>query len=65
MANGSSNSSVRIVAIIAVIVLVAFVAWFLWGRSGGSRRAPTTTGASSDADIKIKVDLPDTITIKP
>jgi multidrug efflux pump subunit AcrA (membrane-fusion protein) len=66
MSDGSgSNSSVKIVAILAVVVLVGVAAWFIWGRSGGSRVAPatSTTSQPADADINVKVDLPDTVTI--
>jgi len=64
MSDGSSNSSVKIVAILAVLVLVGAAAWFIWGRSQ-TQPAATTTSQPEDADIHVKVDLPDTVTIKP
>lgn len=68
MSNGNGSNNVSIVAIIAILILVGFAAWFVWGRPA-SRRAvtPTTAPAASpgsDADVKINVDLPDTVNIK-
>jgi len=61
----SSNSSVGIVAIVAVLVLVGVAAWFFMGRSGGSKVSPTTTTSQpADADINVKIDLPDSVVIK-
>jgi hypothetical protein len=67
MSDGSSNSSVKIVAILAVLVLAGAAAWFIWGRSGGPQTQPaaTTTSQPDDADVHVKVDLPDTVTINP
>jgi hypothetical protein len=70
MSNGSSSSSsVGIVAILAIVVLVGLAAWFIWGRSGNSRVSPAAaTSAPSQpagADIHVKVNLPDSVSIKP
>ena len=69
MSNGSSSSSVGIVAILAIVVLVGLAAWFIWGRPGNSRVSPATgTSAPSQpagADINVKINLPDSVTIKP
>ena len=58
----SSNNSVGIVAILATLVLVGFAAWFFLGRPGNARVAAPTSQAKS-ADINVKVNLPDTVTI--
>jgi hypothetical protein len=62
---GSSGSSVKIVAIIAILVLVVLAAWFFMGQR--SRQVTTSKAPSSEdkGDIHVKVDLPDTVTIKP
>jgi hypothetical protein len=65
MSNGSSSSSVGIVAILAIVVLVGAAAWFIWGRSGNSRVSPATTSQPAGADINVKINLPDSVTIKP
>lgn len=62
----NSNSSVGIVAIVAVLLLAGAAAWFVWGRS--SNTSPKVNAATSapanDADIHVKVDLPDSVVIK-
>ncbi len=61
------NSIVKIVAIVAVLILVGGAVWFVWGRSGGSRVPATTTSTTSkptNSDITVKIDLPDSVTIK-
>ena len=61
------SSSVGIVAIVAVLVLALVGAWFMWGRPGSQKVSPppaTSTAPPDDADLDIKVDLPDSITIK-
>ena len=67
--SGGGNS-VNMVAIIAMIVIVGIAAWFFLGQSARK----TTTSAPADktqvttekeADVKIDVDLPDSVTIKP
>ena len=66
MSDGNSNSSVKIVAIVSMLVLVGVAAWFVWGRSGSSPApaAAKTTTQPADADITVKVDLPDSVVIK-
>jgi hypothetical protein len=67
---GSGNSAVPIVAIIAIGALVLFFAWFFLIRGGTTQTSPTQTQpgtappAKSDSDVNIKVDLPDSVTIK-
>jgi hypothetical protein len=69
---GSGGSSVNIVAIIAILVLVGVGAWFFLGRSRPVAPAGTTTTQSSTTppatdkkpDVTVKVDLPDSVTIK-
>ena len=64
-----SNRRSRIVAILTTFLLVVLTAWFIGGCSGDSQKpAETTTKTASektDGDVHVKVDLPDTITIKP
>jgi ABC-type transporter Mla subunit MlaD len=61
----SNNSSVGIVAIVALLILVGVGAWFVWGRSRGPvTTTPATTSQPADTDIHVKVDLPDSVTIK-
>jgi hypothetical protein len=65
---GNSGSSVNVVAIIAILVLVALAAWFFIGQRSRQTPPPPTSNAPSSgekADIKVEVDLPDTVTIKP
>jgi len=66
---GSGGNSVQIVAILAVLVLVALAAWYF---TSGQAAKPAATAAppaavekKSDSDINVKVDLPDSVTIKP
>ena len=62
------GSSVKIVAIIAVVVLVALAAWFYsrqTPRPAATNTPPPAVEQKSDADIELKVDLPDSVTIKP
>ncbi len=67
--NGGGGSPVNIVAIIAIVVLVGIVAWFVMGSK--SRQTATTPpaakapAAEKESDVKVEVDLPDSITIKP
>jgi len=59
----SSGNSVKMVAIIAIVALVALAAWFFMGQK--SRQATTSAPASEKkSDVTVKVDLPDTVTIK-
>lgn len=65
MTEGSRNSSaVGIVAILAIVVLVGIGAWFVFGRSASSRTPQQPTTTTDNNDINLKVDLPDTVTIK-
>ena len=65
---GSGGSSVNIVAIIAILVLVGVGAWFFLGQ----RSRPVTPAApqanspatEKKSDVTVKVDLPDSVTIK-
>ena len=65
---GNGGSSVNVVAIIAILVLVGVAGWFILGQR--SRPAePTAPAANAPAtekksDVTVKVDLPDTVTIK-
>jgi hypothetical protein len=66
--NNGSTSSVGIVAIIAILLLVGLGAWFMFGRPGArskSTPAQTTQPTQDNSRVDVKVDLPDTITIKP
>jgi hypothetical protein len=63
--NSSGNSSVGIVAILAILVLVGVAAWFVWGRPGRTRVAETTTTSQpAQTDVQVKINLPDSVTIK-
>ena len=65
---GSGGSSVNMVAIIAILVLVGVAAWFFIGQ----RSRPVAPGAPAanapatekKSDITVKVNLPDSVTIK-
>ena len=68
--SGGGNS-VNMVAIIDMMVIVGIAAWFFLGQAN---RKTTTTSAPAgktqtttekEADVKIDVDLPDSVTIKP
>lgn len=61
--NSSGNSSVGIVAILAILVLVGVASWFIWGRPTGTR-APATTSQPAQTDVQVKINLPDSVTIK-
>jgi hypothetical protein len=55
---------VNVVAIVAVLVLVGLAAWFFMGqRSQQAATGPVKSEESSD--FKVKVDLPDSVTITP
>ena len=62
----NSNSSVGIVAIVAVLILAGAAAWFVWGRSAGTAASPknAVSAPANDADIHVKIDLPDSVVIK-
>ena len=60
---GTGGSSVNMVAIIAILLLVAAGGWFFMGQR--SRPVATNAPASEEkADFTVKVDLPDSVTIK-
>jgi len=63
---GSGGSSVNLVAIVAIVILVALAAWFFLGQKPRQVAAPGTKPPASEkkSDINVKVDLPDTVTIK-
>ena len=66
MSNGMrGHRRVRFVAMLAMLGLVGFTVWLL--PSCSQKRAEPTKTASEkkDGDVHVKVDLPDTITIKP
>ena len=73
-ARGSNRRS-RIVAIPRTLVVVGVTAWFIAGCSQDSQKpaktttktetATKTTSENTDGDVHVKVDLPDTVTIKP
>jgi hypothetical protein len=63
--NSSGNSSVGIVAIIAILVLVGVAAWFTWGRPGRTRvNETTTTSQPAKTGVEVKINLPDSVSIK-
>jgi len=60
---GGGGSSVNMVAILAILVLVGLAAWFFMGqRPRPAATAPPAKAAKSD--LEVKVDLPDSVTIK-
>lgn len=63
-----SNHRGRIVAILARVILVGVTSWSIAGCAQNTQKpAETTTQAPSedkDVDVHVKVDLPDTVTIK-
>ena len=66
---GGGGSSVKMVAIIAIVVLVALAAWFVMGQKPRQAAAPAAKGDApateeKKSDVEVKVDLPDTVTIK-
>jgi hypothetical protein len=66
---GSGSHNVNIIAIIAIVVLVLLAVFALTSRKPSSQvRKETTTdspgGSSRDADVDIKVDVPDSVTIQ-
>jgi hypothetical protein len=65
--DSGKGSSVNVVAIIAIIVLVAIAVWFFMGRQpAATPPAPEAAAPSGDnADVKVEVNLPDTVTINP
>lgn len=67
-AAGSNSNSVF--GIIAVVALAAFFVWFFAIRDSdrpapAAAAAPTPAQADSDNEVTIKVDLPDSVVIKP
>jgi FlaG/FlaF family flagellin (archaellin) len=63
--NGNSSSSVGIVAIVAILILAAVGAWFMYGRTNRNQATPKqTTAPAPSSDIEVKVNLPDSVTIK-
>ncbi|MGH7724437.1 MAG: hypothetical protein ACREOU_03325 [Candidatus Eiseniibacteriota bacterium] len=66
---GGSGNSVKMVAIVAILVLVALAAWFFMGQrfrqAATSPPAAKAPASEEKADIKVEVDLPDSVTIKP
>jgi flagellar basal body-associated protein FliL len=63
---GGGGSSVNLVAIIAIVILVGLAAWFFMGQKPRQAAAPAAKQPASEkkSDIEVKVDLPDTVTIK-
>ncbi len=68
-----SNRGSRIIATLTSFCVVGVTAWFIGGCSGASQKpaekttetTTKTTSETTDGDVHVKVDLPDTITIKP
>jgi hypothetical protein len=60
---GGGGSSVKMVAIIAILVLVGVAVWFFKGQKPRPTAA-TPQATEQKSDIEIKVDLPDSVTIK-
>jgi hypothetical protein len=59
----SGGSSVNIVAIVAILLLIGGAGWYFMGQR--SPTAATNAPASEEkADFTVKVDLPDSVTIK-
>ena len=63
--DSGGGGSVKVVAIIAILVLVGLAAWFFTSQK--PRPAATTAPQATEqkSDIEVKVDLPDSVTIKP
>jgi hypothetical protein len=65
---GSHRGS-RIATIPTTFFLVGVAAWFIGGCSGEPKKATETKtetkSETTDGDVHVKVDLPDTVTIKP
>lgn len=65
--SGGSNAT-SIVGILAAVALIVFFAWFFVIRDGSTPVAAVAAPqAQTDSgnDINIKVDLPDSVVIKP
>jgi hypothetical protein len=62
---GGGGSSVKIVAIIAVVVLVGVALWFYKGQTPRPAATSAPPAVEKKSDIEVKVDLPDSVTIKP
>lgn len=63
MSNGNGGSSVGVVAIIAILVLVGLGAWLMFGRSS-PRQAAAPAPTEQKSTVEVKVNLPDSVTIK-
>jgi hypothetical protein len=61
----SGGSSVNVVAIVAVLVLVGIAAWFFLGRQQKVVAQSPPAATQDDSDFKVKVDLPDSVTVTP
>jgi len=62
------KGSVRIMSTLALIALLAATALSSWSCSQKTTETTKTTTApppADDNDVHVKVDLPDTVTIKP
>ena len=64
MSNGNGNSSVGIVAIIAILILFVAGMWFMFGRSGRTVSPKPPAQTTEQPTIDVKVNLPDSISIK-
>jgi hypothetical protein len=60
----NGGSSVNVVAIVAVLVLVGVGAWFFMGQRS-QQAATTPTKSEESSDFKVKIELPDSVTVTP
>ena len=62
--SGGGGNTIPVVAIIAIVALVVFFAWFFMMRDS-KIPAPQAQPQTDTNDVNIKVDLPDSVVIKP
>jgi hypothetical protein len=63
---GGGGNTIPVVGIIAVVGLLVFFAWFFMGRDANAPvSAAPQAQTDSGNDVHIKVDLPDSVVIKP
>ena len=69
MAEGGSSDGSRntmIIAVVALLLVAGIAFWAMSRRQPAEKRAGTTTSGSvtvGDKDVKVKVNLPDSVTI--
>jgi len=70
--SGSSGRNTMIIAVVAILVVAAVAIWATTRRSPAEKGAGTssttisgsaTVGDKDDADVNLKVNLPDSVTI--